>query len=96
MSTTPASKPNMRRSKLSGWQMTNRRMLRDPVMPIGSSRWELLLYRLAIAEHQVIPLMVGKSEVGLKIKDWVRRHYNSAYVPERVLEYLNIDTRWVS
>ena len=52
-------------------------------MPAGPSSFELMLYSRGLSEAQVLaqPRLV---------EDWVRKHVGQVFVPEKVLEKLNL------
>jgi len=70
----------MKRRSPSGWQL--RSQLNQPVMPETPAGFDMLLYRLGITEKEAVRNPV--------VHSWVRLHYRTKYVPEKVLEAVGV------
>ena len=81
-----------KRGALSGWQLTSRKMQRKEIVPAMPTRWDRFCYANRI-DDPLEALSNGKRKL---VRDWVLRHYNNSFVPEKVLEELQIETRWIS
>ena len=96
MATAPVSRrvsyPNARRKGLSGWQRTNLKLNQLPIMPASPTRWSLYLYKLGIAETEILEKL--KSGQAKMVVDWIRRNHDCCYVPVEALEIIGCHTRW--
>lgn len=80
----------MKRGRLSGWQLANRKMQRLEIVPSMPTRWDRFLFKHSI-DDPMVALQNGKRSI---IREWVHRNHDSAYVPLTVLEELKCKTRW--
>jgi hypothetical protein len=54
------------------------------------SSWEKLLDSIGIPETACTSLIGCRSRKGRAIRSWVREHYKTNFVPESVLEFLDL------
>lgn len=80
-----------KRGRPSGWQMRNSK-LKAPfeVVPPIPTRWERFCYANHI-DDPLVALLNGKRKL---ITEWVQRHHDNAFIPENVLEFLDMNSRW--
>lgn len=81
-------------SKFTGWQLRNKNMHRQDVLPAGASKWEKLLDHHSLSESEVILLAQSKSDKGKQLRRWIAEHRNSSFIPEKVLKALSLETMW--
>ena len=58
--------------------------------PSKMSSWEKLLDSIGIPEGACTSLIGCRSQKGRAIRSWVREHYKTNFVPENVLEFLDL------
>jgi hypothetical protein len=58
--------------------------------PSKLSSWEKLLDSIGIPETACTSLIGCRSQKGRAIRSWVREHYTTRFVPESVLELLDL------
>ena len=80
----------MKRGRPSGWMLNNRRMQQKELVPVMVTRWERFLWANKIAD----PLLALKNGKRKLITEWVHKHHDNAFIPENVLEYLSVTSRW--
>ena len=59
-------------------------------LPPRLSSWEKLLDSIGIPETACRSLIGCRSQKGRAIRSWVHEHYKTNFVPENVLEFLNL------
>ena len=74
----------MKRSP-SGWQLRSQR--NPPVMPESPAGFDLLLYRLGIAEKD--------AATHPSVQAWIRENYRTSFVPEKVLEAVGVSADFI-
>ena len=58
--------------------------------PLKLSSWEKLLDSIGVPETACTSLIRCRSQKGRAIRSWVREHYTTRFVPESVLEFLDL------
>ncbi len=58
----------------------------QPIMPGGVSDWDRMLYRLGLSIDEAIQ--------SRSVREWVRKHHATKFVPIQVLEAYGIDHRF--
>jgi hypothetical protein len=61
-----------------------------PQFPSKLSSWEKLLDSVGIPEAACTSLIGCRSQKGRAIRSWVLEHYKTNFVPESVLEFLDL------
>ena len=79
------------RRKMNGWQRTNQ-LKQPPVLSETPCKFHLFLYGLGISEAQVRGSL--SSELRRKVIEWARKHADSCYLPEYLLQDAGIRTRY--
>jgi hypothetical protein len=59
-------------------------------LPSKPSSWEMLLDSIGIPEATCTSLIGCRSQKGRAIRSWVFEHYKTNFVPESVLEFLDL------
>jgi hypothetical protein len=59
-------------------------------LPTKMSSWEKLLDSIGIPEAACTSLIGCRSRKGCAIRSWVHEHYTTNFVPESVLEFLDL------
>ena len=74
----------MKRGGLSGWQKKNRGEVFE-IHPM-LTRWERFLFSLGLTHESAVS--------DARVRAWVRRNIDSAYVPESIKEAMGCKSRW--
>ncbi len=80
----------MKRGRLSGWQLTNRKLQRVEIVPPVPTKWDMFCFANRI-DDPMIALRNGQRVI---IAGFVLKHKDSAFIPIDVLDFLSITTRW--
>ncbi len=70
-------------------------MQRDDVLPPGESKWEKFLLEIQIEEECVMNVLRQRDTKTVALYLWIRQNAQTAFVPEKVLEAVGINSRFL-
>ncbi len=77
--------------KKSGWHaMHSLQKMGQFVEAASPTLWENLLRQMGMTEQQALWELRLLTHEGDRLRDWIRKHHNSKYVPEEALLELRI------
>jgi intergrase/recombinase len=76
--------------KASGWKALASKHGKMETIVWEPSEWETILAKLAIPEDKALSIVTEKGDMAKMLRMWIRQNYLRRFVPEKILEALNI------